>query len=248
MARDVTRLVEANQTRSDFVANVSHELRTPLTVLRGYLETLVDRPAIPEEFIKPLENMKHQSLRMEAIVEDLLFLSRLEHEPPPDFDRAIDIGMLLADVQDSARALGGDKRPLIELDIDGNTLLLGNATEIHSAFTNLVFNAVKYTRERGVIRIKWYRNPTGGHFIVQDNGIGIPERHLTRLTERFYRVDSDRSRQKGGTGLGLAIVKHVLQRHRAYLTIESTPGEGSTFQCHFPPELLTGTDVSAAAT
>jgi two-component system phosphate regulon sensor histidine kinase PhoR len=247
MARDVTRLVEANQTRSDFVANVSHELRTPLTVLRGYLETLVDQPEIPEEFIKPLENMKHQSRRMEAIVEDLLFLSRLEHEPPPDFDEAIDIGSMLAEIQDSAQVLGGEKHQLIELEIDVNTQLLGNVTEIHSAFANLVFNAVKYSQERGVVRIKWHRTPTGGHFMVQDNGIGIAERHLTRLTERFYRVDSDRSRQKGGTGLGLAIVKHVLQRHRAYLTIESTLGEGSELHCHFPPELLIDKKLSVTA-
>ncbi len=247
MARDVTRLVEANQARSDFVANVSHELRTPLTVLRGYLETLVHQPSVPEDFVKPLHNMKQQSQRMEAIVEDLLFLSRLEHEPAPDFDTAIDIGSTLADIHESARALGKEKRLLIELEIDGNTRLLGNGREIHSAFANLVFNAVKYTPERGVIRVRWFRNATGGHFVVQDNGIGIPERHLTRLTERFYRVDSDRSRHKGGTGLGLAIVKHVLQRHRGYLSIESTPGEGSTFHCHFPPELMTGGKVSAAA-
>jgi two-component system phosphate regulon sensor histidine kinase PhoR len=143
MARDVTRLVDAHQARSDFVANVSHELRTPLTVLYGYLETLLDQPGLPENFVQPMENMKNQSQRMQAIVEDLLFLSKLEQESPPDFEAQINIAALLAEIQDSARALGDNKKLMIELEIDPDLQLLGSIKEIHSAFSNLVFNMPK---------------------------------------------------------------------------------------------------------
>jgi signal transduction histidine kinase len=128
--------------------------------------------------------------------------------------------------------------PAIALDVDSRALLLGEELQIHSAFANLVDNAAKYTPPGGSVHIRWWSDPDGGHFAVSDSGIGIAREHLPRLTERFYRVDAGRSRSTGGSGLGLAIVKHVLQRHGAWLAIESVEGRGSRFICHFPRERL----------
>jgi two-component system phosphate regulon sensor histidine kinase PhoR len=124
-------------------------------------------------------------------------------------------------------------------------MLRGDEPEIHSAFSNLVDNAAKYTPPDGSVEMRWWVDSEGGHFSVTDTGIGIPAEHIPRLTERFYRVDAGRSRATGGSGLGLAIVKHVLQRHGATLDIVSTIGSGSTFTCHFPPQRVSDEDVES---
>jgi two-component system phosphate regulon sensor histidine kinase PhoR len=145
----------------------------------------------------------------------------------------VDIASLLERVRDEC--LAGDVGPrTIGLSLESPARILGSEQELHSIAANLVSNAVKYTPADGLVRIRWWTDPSGGHLSVTDNGVGIAPEHLPRLTERFYRADQSRSREKGGSGLGLAIVKHALQRHGGRLSIDSTEGRGSTFTCHFP--------------
>jgi len=235
VARDVTRLQRLERTRQDFVANLSHELRSPLTVVIGYLETLLDDD-VDEVFAAQLRTMRAQTERMDRIVNDLMLLSRLESEDPqPDIDH-IDVPRVIDTIADNARGLSGSAEHVIEMDIDRDLCIQGNESELYSAFSNLVFNAVRYTPEKGRIHISWERVDGAPVFSVTDSGSGIAPRHIPRLTERFYRVDAGRSRASGGTGLGLAIVKHVLLRHQGRLDIDSELGRGSCFSCHFPAE------------
>ncbi|MES2314066.1 MAG: phosphate regulon sensor histidine kinase PhoR [Pseudomonadota bacterium] len=229
LARDISHLNRLEQIRRDFVANVSHELRTPLTVIHGYLE-LIDPEDVPE-LAPVLGEMRAQSKRMGQIVEDLLTLSRLETQHQIA-DERVPMASLLATVRKEADALSqGRHRILLESSAEAD--LLGSPKDLHSALSNLVSNAVRYTPAGGTITIRWQREPGGAVYSVSDTGFGIPATHLARLTERFYRISSSRSRDSGGTGLGLSIVKHVLNLHQAQLQIESAPGVGSTFACHF---------------
>lgn len=239
-ARDVTRIARLEQMRRDFVGNVSHELRTPLTVITGYLEALTDgQDTDPGQVTASLKQMQSQAERMRRIVEDLLMLSRLEtRDANGREDAEVPVPALLASLEEEARILSGDKHHDIQLTMDASLWLRGGSAELHSAFSNLVSNAVRYTPPGGRIRIRWYHDEDGAHYAVEDTGIGIEPQHIPRLTERFYRVDTARSRASGGTGLGLAIVKHVLRRHDASLRIESTPGEGSRFIADFPAERI----------
>ena len=246
VARDITQLHRANQIRSDFVANVSHELRTPTTVFKGYLETLLDQQELcPPSWRPALEQMSAHADRMQQLIEELLLLSRLEREDHVPDPQPVLVSELLSDILKQARVLSGTRSHIFSLEADPKLRVLGNRNEIYSAVSNLVFNAVHYTPARGVIQIRWFRDERGAHLEVQDNGVGISEEHLDRITERFYRVDPSRSRSDGGTGLGLAIVKHVLMRHDATLDIRSTLGEGSTFSCNFPPEAIAAEDPAA---
>jgi two-component system phosphate regulon sensor histidine kinase PhoR len=235
VARDVTQLHRANEIRRDFVANVSHELRTPITVFRGYLETLLaQEDQCPPAWRPVLAQLGAHSERMHTLVEELLLLSKLEREDRVPQPETVDVSALVAEAHARARELSQSREHLFSLEIDPNLYIRGSRTELYSAFSNLIFNAVTYTPARGIIRIRWYRDDAGAHFEVEDNGIGIAAEHLPRLTERFYRVDPSRSRADGGTGLGLAIVKHVLIRHQATLAVTSTPGKGSRFRADFP--------------
>ena len=239
IARDISRVTKLEQVRRDFVANVSHELRTPLTVIHGYLELLnpEDVPALAPV----LNEMRTQSQRMRQIVEDLLELSRLEMQQHVPEER-VEMAPLLESLHREAEALShGNHRVAVE--DQGHIDLLGSPKDLHSAFSNLVSNAVRYTPEGGGITIRWRRTPTGAEYSVTDTGYGIPADHLSRLTERFYRVSSSRSRATGGTGLGLSIVKHVLNLHDAQLRIESEAGKGSTFTCVFGKERLLESDA-----
>ncbi len=232
VGRDITKVFHLNLIRRDFVANASHELRTPLTVISGFLENLMDSLLTPENHRRPLQLMGSQAERMRSIVEDLLTLSRLEMEDPTTRSEPVDIPEMLRLILDEARLLDEGERELIG-DIAPDLLLKGNRLELRSALSNLVFNAIKHTPSGSRIRITWREDENGPLFAVEDNGEGIAREHIPRLTERFYRIDKARSRASGGTGLGLAIVKHVLNRHDARLTIESKPGQGSTFTCRF---------------
>lgn len=237
VARDITQLHRANQTRSDFVANVSHELRTPITVFRGYLENLLAMPEqCPPGWEQALSQLNVQAERMRDLVEELLLLSSLEADDRVAKPEVVDIPQLLKEIHHRARELSATREHLFSLEVDSELYLNGDRSELYSALSNLVFNAVNYTKARGVIRISWSADDTGAHFVVEDNGIGIAEEHISRLTERFYRVDGSRQRGEfhGGTGLGLAIVKHVLSRHQAELKITSTEGQGSRFEATFP--------------
>ena len=229
LARDISHLNRLEQIRRDFVANVSHELRTPLTVIHGYLE-LIDPEDVPE-LAAVLGEMRAQSKRMGQIVEDLLTLSRLETQHQVA-DERVPMASLLATVRKEAEALSQGRHE-ITLQSSAEADLLGSPKDLHSALSNLVSNAVRYTPAGGHITIRWQRTPQGAAYSVSDTGFGIPASHLARLTERFYRVSSSRSRDSGGTGLGLSIVKHVLNLHQAQLLVESAPGIGSTFACHF---------------
>jgi two-component system phosphate regulon sensor histidine kinase PhoR len=246
LGRDTTRLARLEQMRRTFVANVSHELRTPLTVLAGYVETLnqVERIA-PEDLKKHLATMQQQSTRMQRLVDDLLTLSKLETAPPRKHEDSVDVAAMLAGLKEQAELLSGAAHHRITLETEPGLGLRGAREELISAFSNLINNAVRYTPGGGAIRLDWRTAADGGAaFSVTDSGEGIAPEHIPRLTERFYRVDTARSRASGGTGLGLSIVKHVLLRHDAYLEIESEVGRGSTFTCLFPPTRIVRTSAA----
>lgn len=235
MARDVTRLVRLEQVRQNFVANVSHELRTPVTVLAGFIETLRDASRVdPTDLHAALSTMHEQAQRMQRLVDDLLTLSRLETAPRHGREETVNVAALLTEIAKLARILSGDQAHVITLEVDANLLLRGDREELRSAFSNIVNNAVRYTPARGHIQLRWHEDADAAKFSVSDDGEGIAPQHLPHLTERFYRVDTARSRSTGGTGLGLSIVKHVLLRHDAHLEVQSRLGHGSTFTCLFP--------------
>ena len=236
VARDMTRTQRLERTRQDFVANVSHELRSPLTVISGYLETLLDEQGFGEEYAKQLRSMAQQTGRMNRIVDDLMLLSRLETEIPQADPEPVLVYRLIDSIVNQARELSGADEHVIETDVDSGLCVKGREPELYSAFSNLVFNAVRYTPAGGLITIRWKRADDEAVFSVEDAGVGIASYHIPRLTERFYRVDTGRSRSDGGTGLGLAIVKHVLLRHEGWLEIDSEVDHGSVFRCHFPSQ------------
>jgi len=233
IARDVTRLRNLEQMRKEFVANISHELRTPLTVLTGYIETLREEGEnIPPHWRKPLLQMAQQTERLNLLAEDLLMLTRLESTPVPVSRATIRLAPLLRAIIDSATVLSGG-RHRFRLDCDEDAELRGDSRELHSAFSNLVYNAVKHNPQGCDIAVSVTGLAHQLDVTIADNGIGIDPRHLPRLTERFYRVDDSRATSSGGTGLGLAIAKHVMLRHNGHLEIDSTPGKGSAFHCRF---------------
>lgn len=235
IARDVTQFRRIDQMRRNLVANVSHELRTPLTVLLGYLESMKnDKGSYPESWKTQVDIMWEQANRMHRIVADLLALARLEAKSEIEDGEAVCVIAILRLVQEDARRLSGDEAHRITLDADAELWLDGNSEELRTLFSNLAFNAVRYTPAGGDIEMRWYEDNAGAHFEIQDTGVGIPAKDLPRLTDRFYRVDVSRSRQSGGTGLGLAIVKHVLLRHGGTLDVKSEPGQGAVFRCDFP--------------
>jgi two-component system phosphate regulon sensor histidine kinase PhoR len=245
VARDVSKMMRLEQMRRDFVANVSHELRTPLTVVHGYLDML--DPDEQPEWAPILEEMRHQSQRMTQLVEDLLTLSRLEAQDSV-VDEEVAMDSMLVALRREAEALS-QRRHAISVEDSAGIDLLGSTRELHSAFSNLVGNAVRYTPAGGSIAIAFACTADGGaELSVRDSGYGIPAAHLPRITERFYRVSTSRSRESGGTGLGLAIVKHILHLHHARLEIESEVGRGSTFTCRFGPERVHPRDRALAAT
>lgn len=237
LVRDVTHVRRLEEMRREFVANASHELRSPLAVISGYLESMGEDAHLQAEWGKPLAAMRNQTARMTAIVSDLLELSRLETERREAPYAPVDVGALVRRIREAALSLGEGPAE-IALELDDALQLLGAERELYSAFSNLIFNAMRYTPPTGTVSVSWHRDGDGAVFVVADTGIGIPASHLPRLTERFYRVDRSRQRDSGGTGLGLAIVKHVLQHHGAVLAIESAPGRGSRFSCHFRRERL----------
>ena len=238
LIQNVTDLHKADDMRRDFVANVSHEMRTPITVLMGFLETVQSLNLEKSQQHQYFEMMMSQAQRMKSLVEDLLTLANLESNALPASSNEVKVKTLMALLKNDAEALSQGRHAFsFEINSDGN--LLGDEREILSAFSNLVSNAIRYTPDIGAINVRWSVNKEGqGEFSVTDTGPGIASEHLSRLTERFYRVDRSRSRDTGGTGLGLAIVKHIASRHQAQLLIESTPGKGSSFTLRFPKDRI----------
>jgi two-component system phosphate regulon sensor histidine kinase PhoR len=239
LVQDVTDLQKADAMRRDFVANVSHEMRTPITVLMGFLETMQSLDLDKAQQSQYFEMMMSQAQRMKSLVEDLLTLANLEANTLPAPMQVINIPTLMALLKNDAEALSQGHHAF-NFEVSTPCNLMGEEREILSAFGNLVSNAIRYSPDIGSITANWHLNESGeGEFSVTDTGPGIASEHLSRLTERFYRVDRSRSRDTGGTGLGLAIVKHIANRHQAQLIIESTPGKGSTFTLRFPKERIT---------
>lgn len=253
LSRDVTMFEQAEAMRRDFVANVSHEIRTPLTVLSGFVETLQTLSLEEEERSRYLELMAQQAGRMQSLVNDLLMLSRLEGSPLPGEGEWISVPLLTEQLHQEAQALiavlasrhGGNEQVLV-FESAPACEMSGMPGEMHSALSNLVSNAVRYTPAGGRVSCGWNVLADGrAEFFVEDSGPGIAAEHIPRLTERFYRVDRSRSRDTGGTGLGLAIVKHVAQRHGAELRIESVVGKGSRFALVFPAFRWRAMEVAA---
>lgn len=224
--RDISQGVHLQQTRKAFFANASHELRTPLTVLAGYLELFEDDTTLPEHLLPAVQQARAQAERMQRIISDMLSLSKLENdEQRRMIETEIKVPELLDDVALSlGDTLAADSHTL-SLKVDSRLHLLGHEPDLLSVLTNLTDNAIRHTPTDTHIQINWQLNSNGQACLtVEDNGPGIPAQHINHLTERFYRVDRGRSRDKGGTGLGLAIVKHVMLNHGGYLNITSEPG------------------------
>lgn len=234
LSQDITERERSDGMRRDFVANVSHEIRTPLTVLAGFVETLATLPLSEEERGRVLSLMQQQTDRMQSLVGDLLTLARLEGSPLPGTDRWQPVAPLIQRAVVDAQALSRGRHE-IEAEVSEGAEVAGNEAELLSAVANLLHNAVRYTPAGGRIQVRWQpRADDGADLTVTDTGIGIAREHLPRLTERFYRVDSSRSRDTGGTGLGLSIVKHVAQRHGGQIDVSSEPGKGSVFRVSLP--------------
>lgn len=239
VTHDATETERIEAMRRDFIANASHELRTPLTVVVGFLEIAMADPGMDERTrVAHLRLMTEQAQRMQRLIEDMLTLSRLESSDYPLKRERVDVKALVEQVALDARALSNG-RHTIDFTVDGPDVM-GSLDELRSAFGNLATNAVRYTPEGGHIKLAWERGANDLRFSVTDTGIGIDEQHISRLTERFYRVDKSRSRETQGTGLGLAIVKHVLLRHGGKLTISSQVGQGSVFTAVLPNTSLPG--------
>ena len=238
LAQDITERLRHERMRKDFVANVSHELRTPLTVIGGFIENLqMDENLQNDRLTRPLELMAQQTARMGRIVEDLLLLARLESDSNRNQNDRVDIGELIRNVADECQALADDI-PRIDCEVTSTRRVLGDEKQLRSVVTNLVVNAINHTSAEQRVDLSWRDEGAQSLLEVRDSGIGIAPEHIPRLTERFYRVDAGRSRDRGGTGLGLAIVKHILHHHDAKLEIQSRPQEGSRFVCRFSPSQL----------
>jgi two-component system, OmpR family, phosphate regulon sensor histidine kinase PhoR len=252
LTRDVTEQERTDIMRRDFVANVSHELKTPLTVLKGFVETMQSLELSTAERVHYLDVMHTQADRMHNLVIDLLTLAKLEADTRPPESSILKMAPLMEALRSQATGLSmGRHRIAMQVDMGD---LLGNQSEIMSAFSNLVSNAVRYTPTGGEIVLSWKINHDGATFSVKDTGIGIASDHISRLTERFYRVDKGRGKLDaqgqelhGGTGLGLAIAKHALQRHGAELVIESVQGEGSVFSALMPMQRIIHTSAVPTA-
>ena len=235
LIRDVTMLDRLLTMRQDFIANVSHELRTPLTVIIGYLEALEDDDIDHETLRRLLGRLHAPADRMKALVEDLLTLTRLESSPMPgegDME-TLNAAPMLESVVNEARQLATAAHDIV-LDADASVPARAVPAELHSACFNLIANAIRYSPDGGTVSVRWRQGESGPRFEVEDEGLGIPQEHISRLTERFYRVDLAKSRVRGGTGLGLAIVKHILRRHGTKLEVRSTLDEGSWFSFELP--------------
>ena len=233
LAQDVTELKKMERMRKDFVANVSHELRTPLTVLKGYLETLQDMDDGESRLLTTsFQQMQGQTERMQLLVDDLLFLTHLETQQKKT--ECINVASLLSQICKEADAMSANATARIELTLESDACIVGEEQDLRSAFTNLLVNALKYSPDDSVVKVRWYSTTDGIVLDVIDQGEGIAAADIPRVTERFYRSEVKRIKKIGGTGLGLAIVKHALMRHDGHLHISSELGKGSCFSCFFP--------------
>ena len=234
VVRDITRLRNLEEMRKEFVGNISHELRTPLTVISGYLENLkIMEESLPAPVNRAMAQMGQQTNRMKSLADDLVMLSKLESLEKQAGKKVVPLEPMLEQIVTDGLALSEGNHQITLQGAQG-LALKGKRSQLQSAVSNLVFNAVRHNPQGCDIDIQVINNGSSLHIDVADNGVGIDPTHLPRLTERFYRIDSSRTSSSGGTGLGLAIVKHVMLRHEGSLDIESTLGKGSVFSCRFP--------------
>ena len=240
VAQDMSQTARVYEMRRSFISNASHELRTPLTVILGYLETLSEHSGLPGTCKTAVHSAELQARRMKQLVEDLLALSRIESTGVVAKESAVvPVPSVIAEVVKEARLSSGITNHDIRMHIGTDAGLKGDLQEIHSVVTNLVSNAIKHTDPGTDVRVSWQRTGEDAlELTVEDSGQGIAPEHIDRLTERFYRIDAGRSREKGGTGLGLSIVKHVVERHEGRLQISSELGQGARFTCRFPAKRL----------
>ena len=236
--RDVSRLRKLEELRREFVANVSHELRTPLSIFHGHLENLLDQEEFPPDELRPiLAVMRKHSLRLNALVEDLLTLTRLESRRDPLKREPLALPAFFADLETDWQNKVGGKSIVFTTEVaDGTPLLFADPHRLRQVLDNLLDNAVKYTPVNGAIGLR--ARPAGDliELRLSDSGAGIPPGDLPHIFERFYRADKARSRELGGTGLGLSIVKHIVLAHGGSVAAESTVGKGTTVALTFPKE------------
>ena len=241
--KDLTEISKTQKFRTDFVANVSHELKTPLVSIKGAIET-IEGPAKDDEIakIKFLKIISSQSKRMENLISDLLILSRIELQEHIRPDKLVNLKNVFTKVKDIHFTSLKEKNINLEINLDNVSDVIGDEDKLITVFSNLLDNAIKYSKEKSTINI--LASPSKGKLItkgikisVSDQGIGIPEDQINRVTERFYRVDVEESRKVGGTGLGLAIVKHIISQHRGDYEIKNLNGKGTEINIHLPSEL-----------
>ena len=238
IAKDISQAVKIESDRKEFISNVSHELKTPLTVISGFIETLEDMFASSgKEHKNILGMMGNQAYRMSKLIDDLLMLSNVESSVFQNRSENVGINKIISKIKKNASILNA-KEHKIKYQIDSNLNIYGSKKEIESAFQNLVTNAIRYTGENGSIFISWSLINGLPIFEVRDTGSGIEKKHIDKITERFYRVDADRSRNSGGTGLGLSIVKNIIKQHDGELKITSNLGKGSSFKLIFNKESI----------
>ena len=240
LVRDVSQMRRLNEMRSDFIANVSHELKTPLTVINGYLETLIDNQLVEGVAKDAVESAVLQGRRMDNIIQDLITLAQLETSPSTDIE-AFNLFDLVGQVQQQIASLQKNlkkNQTIVKVLVTEDWVLTGNRNEIFSLLSNLLSNALRYCPDGSLISLRLEQTGHKTSICVDDNGPGIPEPHLSRVTERFYRVDKSHSFITGGTGLGLAIAKHVMGRHSGSLQITSEQGKGTCIRCSFPKDRL----------
>ena len=240
LVRDISQLKRLNEMRSDFIANVSHELKTPLTVINGYLETLIDNQLVEGVAKNAVESAALQGRRMDNIIQDLITLAQLETSPSTDIE-AFNLFDLVGQVQQQIASLQKNlkkNQTIVKVLVTEDWVLTGNRNEIFSLLSNLLSNALRYCPDGSLISLRLEQAGHKTSICVDDNGPGIPEPHLSRVTERFYRVDKSHSSITGGTGLGLAIAKHVMGRHSGSLQITSEQGKGTCIRCSFPKDRL----------
>jgi two-component system phosphate regulon sensor histidine kinase PhoR len=234
--RDISPLRELEEMRREFVAHVSHELRTTLAIFHGYLENLLDRPSMPEAELMPiLKVMQKHSVRLNALVEDLLTLTRLESRREPLVFEPVDLAEYFAAVAEEWESRTARKNVKISVEAEAGLPPLSlNAHRFRQVLDNLLDNAIKYSPEGETVTLRAQQVAGGIEVQVEDHGTGIPPADLPHIFERFYRADKARSRELGGTGLGLSIVKHIVQAHGGTVRAESTYGEGTTVALKFP--------------
>jgi two-component system phosphate regulon sensor histidine kinase PhoR len=233
---DVSRMRQLEQVRSEFVANASHELKTPLTAIHGIVETLLDDGQMePQVRTRFLGRLREQSHRLEALINDMLTLSRAESKDKDSERQPLDLREVLQDSHRELAAAAASKQLTVELEVPGEPVSVsGDRKALGQAADNLLDNAIKYTPAGGRIWLRLSCTAVSAMLEVRDTGIGIGAEHLDRIFERFYRVDRARSRELGGTGLGLAIVKHIALSHGGAVRVESQPGKGSSFTIELP--------------